>query len=116
MSERREMQPSKLTARTVLASIAAFILWLGTVALGIADIYFIREVLVTIYLRFSENAEVGAVISTFSVLVLGIGWLVFIIVSGEYHVKHAGTLPSWKLFATSYIVLIFFALLSNIMG
>jgi hypothetical protein len=95
-----------VTFRIVVSRIAAVLLWLGSFVLGIIDVLYIRSIFDAIFLRFSNELKVGTAVEYFLVFIAAIGCLVFVVVTGEYHMKHAGTTSSWKLFAVSYIVLV----------
>ena len=86
------------------------VLYLGTLALGLACIYYLSELVVNLILQIADN--VGVVTLEWDVslarsvmmLLLGIGFLVFFIATGEYHRKNPGQKKSWQLFGITYAV------------
>jgi hypothetical protein len=86
------------------------VLYLGSLALGLACIYYLSELVVNLIVQIAENA--GSVTLGWDVslarsvmmLLLGIGFLVFFIASAEYHRKNVGQNESWRLFGITYDV------------
>lgn len=90
--------------KTILQSVAALILWLVTAALGVADVYFLREIFFAIYVRLSKDNAPALFWGDILVVLAAIGFVAFLIASGEYHRKHVGERKSWQLFAISLVV------------
>lgn len=89
-------------ANTLVNRAVTLILWLASIALLIADIYFVRELFFAIYARFSTDAAVALLWGNIIVIVAAVLVVGFIIASGEYHRKHHGRPRSWRLFAWTF--------------
>lgn len=88
-------------------------LWLASVGVAIVEIVLVRDLVLSLFVfivseggqfpRWVENAYgSGATLSHITVLILGIGVVVFAIATGEYHSRHAGTSRSWRLFGWTF--------------
>jgi hypothetical protein len=120
--------------KSILSVILTIILWLLSFGLGLEDIYASKELVsLFVYSRTKDlpvatNAGLTSVyflglacrtkdlpVATnaglTSVYILGLAYLIFIIISTEYHSKHYGTPKSWRLFAWTFAVEIFIYLL-----
>lgn len=84
--------------RRVALSVLAFILWAATAALGLWEIVVIREMLLRVYARFWSDYWSAAALRNWTVLVLGLVWIVVVIGGGEYHYRRLGQRRSWRLF------------------
>ena len=89
---------------TLLPRVFALLLWLITLAVGLVDIYFGREIFFAIYARFSTEGSAAAAISNWLVLILALVYLGFVVFTSEYHLRHVGQRASWKLFSQTLIV------------
>lgn len=89
-------------ANTLFNRVVTLVLWLASIALLIADIYFLRELFFAIYARFSTDAAVALLWGNIIVMVAAVVAVGFIIASGEYHRKHHGKPRSWRLFAWTF--------------
>jgi hypothetical protein len=98
--------------KPIVVGIAALILYLATLALGLLDIYFAREIVWAIYARFSTNTGPALLIGNSVVVILALVYLVFVVVSGEYHQKNVGQARSWKLFGGTFAVELFVPILA----
>ena len=94
------MQP-----RTVLPAVLAFILWAVTAAVGLVEIFVVREMVLRIFARFwGDQGPFGSgywsavQVAQWAVLILAIVWIVLVIGSGEYHYRRFGQRRSWQLF------------------
>jgi hypothetical protein len=96
----------------VLPRVLAVLLWLATVILGLADIYFALQIFVTVYARFFNDPGPAGVLYYVLLLILPLIYLAVIVLTGEYHLKHAGQPGSWRLFAQTLAVLIAIPLLA----
>lgn len=91
-------------SRVVLQRLAALLLWLTTIGLGIADIYFLRDIFFALYARFARARWPAILFGDVIVVVAAIGLVGFIIWSTEYHRKRLGKHESWDLFAWTLVV------------
>lgn len=91
-------------AKRITDRVAAAALYLATVAVGMLDVYFIRELFFVIYARLSQDNAPALFWSDVIVVLAAIGFVVFAIVTGEYHRKHYGERRSWRLFVWTLAV------------
>ncbi len=80
------------------------ILWLTTIGLGIADIYFLRDIFFALYARFGRERWPAIFFGDVIVVVAAMGLVGFVIWSTEYHRKRLGQHASWSLFAWTLVV------------
>jgi len=106
MPEEKTLQLGKFGA-----GILAFVLWIVTGALGLVEIWIIRQMMLRVYARFfAEEAARGDVywgsiaLGNWLVFILAIVWIALVIGGGEYHVKYVGKPKSWRLFARTIAV------------
>ena len=85
-------------ARTFILAILAIILWLVSFALGLEDIYALKEIAMIIVMVLGGTPRGALNFATASVYVLAVIYLIFLIASTEYHFKHFNTPKSWRLF------------------
>ncbi len=90
--------------KTVLKYVAALGLWLATIGIGVADIYYLREIFFGIYARLSHEVAPALFWGNLLVVFAAIGLVVFIVMSSEYHRRRLGKHESWDLFAWSLVV------------
>jgi hypothetical protein len=88
----------------ILRRLAGVVLWLATVALGIVDVYYVREIFFGVYARLSREARPALLIGDILVVLAAIGFVAFIVISTEYHRKRFGKHESWDLFAWTLVV------------
>ncbi len=91
-------------SKTVFRGVAAVALWLCTIALGIADVYYLREMFFGIYARLSRDAAPALFWGNIVLLLGAIGVVGFIVWSSEYHRRNFGKHKSWDLFAWTLVV------------
>jgi len=92
--------------RTIAIRVFAVALWLSTIGLSIADIYFTREIFFGLYARVSTEGRLAAAGGNFLVVLAAIAALGFIVVSTEYHRKRFCKHESWDVLAWSLVVLL----------
>lgn len=80
------------------------VLWLVTFGLGLQAIYFLKEIYYLIYVSLGGSVERAERYALGLVFFLGLGFLVFIIASTEYHLKKIGKPESWRLFGWTIAV------------
>ena len=97
----------RTTLQQILLKLLAFVLWAVTIALGFIEILIIHHILTSLLLSayggdekaiFKARYTIDA-FGRFSFVILGIGWLIFFLVTTHYHYKYAAARRSWKLFA-----------------
>lgn len=89
---------------TLLRRLAGLALWLATIALGVVDVYFVREIFFGVYARLSRATRPAVLLGDALVVLAAIGFVAFIVISTEYHRKHFGQHGSWDLFAWTLVV------------
>ncbi|MFN4292636.1 MAG: hypothetical protein ACK4JD_00725 [Thermoflexales bacterium] len=98
----------KLEAQEVLIAGLALALWLITVALGLWEVYVLRQLYYLIYARiarrFGGDFESADAIGYCLLPVLAFGFIAFAIGSGEWHRLNLGRPRSWKVFAATLAV------------
>jgi hypothetical protein len=92
--------------RTISVRVFALVLWLLTIGLSIADIYFTRELFFALYARVSTEGRLAAAGGSVLTVLAAIAALGFIIVSTEYHRKRFCKHESWDVLAWSLVVLL----------
>jgi hypothetical protein len=84
-------------ARTTM-QIAVGLLWLLTAAVGLAAVYYLHALAIYVYDTFIGNEyRVGVLIGQMTVIIAAVIWLAAVVISGEYHLKHAGSAKSWRI-------------------
>jgi|WetSurMetagenome_2_1015567.scaffolds.fasta_scaffold205106_2 hypothetical protein len=97
----------------VFPKVLAGLLWLVSFALGLLDVYFIWEIFRTLYVKLGgRDAYLSYLLGNCLLGLVGFGYLAFVIVSSEYHLKHLGEAPSWKLFAKTIGVQLIFPIVA----
>ena len=92
--------------RTIAVRVFAVVLWLLTIGLSIADIYFTRELFFALYARVSTEGRLAAAGGSVLIVLAAIAALGFIVVSTEYHRKRFCKHESWDVLAWSLVVLL----------
>ena len=92
--------------RMIAIRVFAVALWLSTIGLSIADIYFTRELFFALFARVSTEGRLAAVGGSVLIVLAAIAALGFIVVSTEYHRKHFCKHESWDVLAWSLVVLL----------
>ena len=83
-----------------VSKLLAVMLWLVSLILGLADIRFFYQIIVSIFARFWPSQYWTATLTAnVSVVVLALVFIAVVIITSEFHYKHAGEPASWKLFA-----------------
>ena len=103
-------------SNTLVNRMVTLVLWLASIALSIADIYFLRELFFAIYARFSRDAAAALLWGNVIVIVAAVLAVGFIIASGEYHRKHNGKPRSWRLLAWTFGIGLAIPLLALLLG
>ncbi|NTU57150.1 MAG: hypothetical protein HGA79_12960 [Anaerolineales bacterium] len=78
--------------------VLALLLWLASFALGLEDIYAIRELSMLAMVALGNTPKEAINASLGVVYVVAVLFMVFVIGSTEYHFKHFNTPKSWRLF------------------
>lgn len=98
------MTEASAPKKSIFSATLAIILWLLSFGLGLEDIYAAKELTTFYMMRQGSTLTEASNSSLWIVYILGLAFLVFIIASTEYHVKHYGTPKSWRLFAWTFAV------------
>lgn len=90
-------EQSLLQRRSLIGPLA-FLLWLGTAAIGLYEIFVVREIFFQLFARFSQDYWLAVALGAWGVMVLAAVWIAAFVGGGEYHYRHLGTRASWRLF------------------
>jgi putative copper export protein len=99
----------------IIPGFLAFSLYLLTLVLGLWAIGLIREIYLVIYTQFSLDASLASVIDYLLILIMGLVFVGFAIITAEYHRQHIGQPSSWRLFIQSLAVEIAIPILAFIL-
>ena len=91
-----EEQPK---SRQLAITVGALLLWLITFGLGLNAIYVLLQFFYLIFGAVGGGLSRAERFAPALVFLLGLGFLIFIVATSEYHRKHVGTRQSWRLFA-----------------
>jgi hypothetical protein len=94
----------RIPSRLVVAGGLTLILWLGMAAIGLYEIVVVREMLYRIYAQFWNDYWVAVVLGQWSVLIMSVLWIVFVIYTGEYHYHHINQRESWRMFGWTLLI------------
>lgn len=98
----------RLEAKEILIAGLALALWLFTVALGIWEVYVLRQLYYLIYARiarrFGGDYESADAIGYCLLPILAFGFIAFAIATGEWHRLNLGRPRSWKVFAVTIVI------------
>lgn len=87
-------------AGRITTIIATALLWLATVILSTGAVYYTYTLAIFVYdMLGGRQVFTGVFLGQITALISGLIWLGVIIVTGEYHLRHAGEKKSWKLLA-----------------
>lgn len=89
--------------------------WLGTLALALVDIYFVREIVWSIAARFQPKFYSAVLTGQIVVMISAILFIAYLIVSGEYYFRHAGESKAWWIMGRTYVVLLLIPILAYFM-
>lgn len=88
-------------------AVLTFILWLLTAVLGIQVIIVTREMLFSLFSRFTVISQSGyeaflqantaGAAGIFLIIILSVLWIAAVIGGGEYYYRHVGQPSSWRL-------------------
>jgi hypothetical protein len=96
------------------------LLWLVTAAVGLWEIFIIRDMVFRIYARFLPAGTSnlgpeywsGVAMGGWLLVILSILWIAIIIGGGEYHFKRIGQPRSWKVFGWTIGIELFILVLA----
>jgi hypothetical protein len=78
--------------------VIALVLWVATTGLGLLDILASWNILLGIYARSQGDYWAAVNMIGWSVVVMGLVWMVVVAGGGEYHHTRVGQCSSWRLF------------------
>ncbi len=85
-------------ARGTAERILAWLLWLITAVGGFIEIYLFRQVVIEVYLAFSNDTAPLDLIGIVTILIAAFVWLGYVIFSAEHLARLAGKPVSWTMF------------------
>ncbi|MCL6512403.1 MAG: hypothetical protein K6U78_17160 [Anaerolineae bacterium] len=93
-----------LDKRRVLSNGLTFLAWLATVGLGLVVLYALRQMSFGLFALLGLDVRTAQLASLWLILVLALGWLAFVVVSGEYHRRRVGQLRAVQVFAVTLAI------------
>jgi hypothetical protein len=88
------------TIKKIASRLLTVLLWLISLVLGLVNIDFFYQIIIAVFARFWPTRYWAAILTAnISVIILAIAFIAFVILTSEFHYKHAGEPASWKLFA-----------------
>jgi hypothetical protein len=91
------------------------IAWVGSLALALVDIGFLRSIVFAIFAR-AHGGYYPAVFTGQVVTIIGaVLFMAYMTISGEYYLKHWGESKSWTYLGRTYIVLLLIPVLEYFM-
>ena len=90
-----EEQPG---SRQIVSTILAILLWMVSFVLGLNAIYLLLQIFYLVYVALGGSLSAAENFAPILLFLLGVGFLVFIIATSEFHRKNVGTRESWRLF------------------
>ena len=100
----------KFPPRFILSAVLAFVLWSGTIVIGLQNIIIIRNLSIIGFTGIGNGALTSA-LTIFVVLIAAFVYIFVIIGGAEYHYRHIGEAGSWKLFSLTILAELFILLL-----
>jgi hypothetical protein len=89
--------------------------WVGSLAIALVDIYFLREIVWAILARFQPGYYPGVLTGQVVIVIGAILFLAYLVISGEYFFRHAGESKAWLIMGRSYVVLLLIPILAYFM-
>jgi len=86
------------------SAILAIFLWLVAFVLGLNTIYLLLQIFYLVYGGLGGSLSQAERFAPGMIFLLGVGFLIFIIATSEYHRTRVGTRESWRLFAWTIAV------------
>ncbi|MBN2002649.1 MAG: zf-HC2 domain-containing protein [Anaerolineae bacterium] len=74
------------------------VLWLGMAAVGLYDIFLLREMVLRLCARLGSNYWTAVATGEWSTFLFSIVWIAVFIGGSEYHYRHFDRRSSWRLF------------------
>jgi predicted LPLAT superfamily acyltransferase len=111
--------------RPGLSKVLAALLWVTTLVVGLLDIYVFQFITLSVYARFfvgnaaqisTSDVGVANTLRITTVLIVGLLYLVFLIVTSEYHFKHFDQPSSWRLMGQTIAVELLIIVIAYFMG
>ncbi len=98
------MESSKFSAQSVLSNGMTFVVWLVTVVLSLVAFYALRQMSFGLFALLGADIRTAQMAVMWLTLALGVAWLAFVVLSGEYHRKYVGASRSLKIFAVTLVI------------
>jgi hypothetical protein len=91
-----EEQPK---SRQFATTVGALLLWLIAFGLGLNAIYVLLQIFYLVFGVAGGGLSRAERFAPALVFLLGLGFLIFVVATSEYHRRYVGTRRSWRLFA-----------------
>lgn len=84
--------------------VVGFLVWLGTGAIGLVEIFLARQTVVRIYGHYSNDVNVGTLVGNVTVVVSAVIWLAYVVMAGETAMRRLNKRESWTMFAWAFAI------------
>ena len=102
-------------SRRIVGTVLAILLWVVAFVLGLNSIYLLLQIFYLVYGALGGSLAAAENFAPILLFLLGVGFLVFIIATSEFHRKNVGTRQSWRLFTWTIAIEISIILLYYIL-
>jgi hypothetical protein len=109
------MEEEQSRSRRIVSTVLAILLWMISFVLGLNAIYLLLQIFYLVYGALGGSLTAAERFAPVLIFLLGVGFLIFIIATSEYHRKHVGARESWRLFTWTIAVEISLVLLYYIL-
>jgi hypothetical protein len=89
-----------------LAHVAAIALWLITIVLAVADVYFLQQLFFAFFSRLSNNGQTMLVVGDVLAVLGAMLALAVIVLTSEYQLRHLGEHRAWDALAWTLVGLL----------
>jgi hypothetical protein len=93
------MEEEQTRSRRIVSTVLAILLWMIAFVLGLNAIYLLLQIFYLVYGALGGSLTAAERFAPVLIFLLGVGFLIFIIATSEFHRNHVGARESWRLFA-----------------
>lgn len=111
--------------RSSFSKVLAVLLWATTLVVGLLDIYVFQFITISFYARLFMGNAINATavdiatsntIRIATVLIVAVLYVIFLVVTSEYHFKHLAQPHSWRLLGQTIAVELLIIIIAYFMG
>jgi hypothetical protein len=102
-------------SRRIATTALLILLWVISFVLGLNAIYLLLQIFYLVYGALGGSLSAAENFAPILLFLLGVGFLIFIIATSEFHRKNVGTRQSWRLFTWTIAIEISIILLYYIL-